>query len=241
MGRSRSPRSRSGLWAPPALVDVDFFKMAWMRVTVDDAGKILSVDATATTERTLTKRVEAVDIDLMEKEFLALDKAGKGLGEASPNVETKATLDGGTITLRYGSPRLRGRSGVLAALVASAKVWRTGANEAATLQTNRDLIIGGERLAAGKYSLWTLPSAIGTQLIVNKETGQWGTSYKPSLDVFRVPMQTTTRETPLENFTIAVQPGGQAELRIEWDAFRWSVPIAVAPVSPVQPPRPPSA
>jgi hypothetical protein len=213
----------------PTEAEIDFFKMAWMRVKLDDAGQILSADSTATTERTMTKRVEFTDIERFEKEFLALDKAGKGLGEASPNQETKASVFGTTVVVKYGSPRLRGRSGVLTGLIASGRVWRTGANEATVIEIGRDLTIGGQRVPKGKYSLWSQTTTGGTELILNKETGQWGTSHKAAQDFVRIPVQTTKLDTPVENFTFSVATGeGGSELRIEWDTFRWSVPLAPA-------------
>lgn len=219
--------------ASPTLVEVRFFKMAWMHVTLDTSGEITSADATDTTERTLTRRVEFMEIERLEKEFLALDKQGKGVGEASPNIETRATLGASSIVLKYGSPRLRGRTGVLKALIASGSVWRTGANEATTIEFNRDLNVGGSRVAAGKYSLWTMATADGAQLIINKEAGQWGMAYKPALDLVRLRVTQATVDPPLENFAIAVVTrDGAAELRIEWDTFRWSVTIAEAAARP---------
>jgi|CXWL01.1.fsa_nt_gi hypothetical protein len=208
---------------------VDYFKMAWTTLTLDEAGRILSVDATATTERTRTERVEFKDIDKVEKEFLDLDRAGKGLGAASPNVETKAKVDGASIVLKHGSPRLRGRTGVMKALVDSGAVWRTGANEATTLETNRDLLLGNTLIRAGKYSLWTQASAAGVLLIVNLETGHWGTSYKAAQDLVRVPLRVSTADAPVESFVIEVaHTGSGTDLRFRWDTFVWSVAIAEA-------------
>lgn len=208
---------------------VDYFKMAWTLLSLDDTGRILAADATATTERTRTERVEFTDIDAIEKEFVALDRAGKGLGAASPNVETRAKVEGASIVLRHGSPRLRGRSGVMKALVESGSVWRTGANEATTLETNRDLLLGGARIPAGKYSLWTQASLAGIQLIVNRETGQWGTDYKATQDVVRVGLRVATSNPPVESLAIDVaNTGAGNELRIRWDTFVWSVAIAEA-------------
>jgi len=213
----------------PTEFDVDFFKMAWSRVTLDESGRVVSADATGTTEKTTTKRVDALDIAKMEKEFVALDKSGKGMGSASPNVETKAKVGGASVTVRYGSPRLRGRTGVMAAMSASGKVWRTGANEAATIEVDRDITIGGTSIPKGRYSLFTLPTAGGVQLIVNKETGQWGLAYKEAQDLARIPMTVSQSAAPMESFTISIAPNGPAtELRMAWDTFVWSVPIAAA-------------
>jgi hypothetical protein len=211
----------------PDTVDVDFFNMAWTRVTLDASGRILAADATATTEGTLTRRVDFMEIDRLEKEYLALDRAGQGIGEASPNVETRASVEGVSIVLKYGSPRLRGRTGVLRALVASNAVWRTGANEATTIEFDRDLLFAGVRVPGGRYSLWTFATPEGAELIVNRESGQWGTAYKKAQDLLRLPLRSSRLEAPVDPFTIKVDKGeSDWDLRIEWDDFRWSIAIA---------------
>lgn len=208
---------------------VDYFMAAWTLLTLDDAGRIVAADATATTERTRTERVEFTDIDKIEKEFLALDRAGKGLGAASPNIESRWAVGGASIVLKHGSPQLRGRTGVMKALIDAGVVWRTGANEATTLETNRDLFLGGARIPAGKYSLWTQANASVVQLIVNRETGQWGTDYKAARDLVRVPLSVGVSETPIESFVIDVAKTATGDgLRLRWDTFVWSVPISEA-------------
>lgn len=209
--------------------EFDYFKMAWIHATLDDSGAITAADASETTERTTTRRVEFMDIRRAEQELGVVDKAGKGLGVASPNVETKASVAGASVVVRYGSPRLRGRSGAMVALVRAGKVWRTGANEATVIELSRDLRIGDQRVPAGKYSLWTLPKTDGVELIVNKQTGQWGTNYEPAQDLIRIPMTVTTVDKPLDAFAIALQPtGAGGELRIQWDTFVWSVSLTPA-------------
>jgi Protein of unknown function (DUF2911) len=209
--------------------ELDYFKMAWIHATLDDAGTIIAADASETTERTTTRRVAFIDMRRAEQEPGVVDKAGKGLGVASPNVETQASVAGASVVVRYGSPRLRGRSGAMAALVSAGNVWRTGANEATLIELNRDLRIGNQHVPAGKYSLWTLPKADGVELIVNKQTGQWGTNYEPAQDLVRIPMTMMTADKPLDAFAIVVQAAGAGgELRIQWDTFVWSVSLTPA-------------
>src|SRR6185503_15232723 len=94
----------------------------------------------------------------------------------SPPGTAEVSLKGKTITIDYSRPSMRGRK-IMGELVPYDKVWRTGANEATTLTTPVDLNIGGTKVPAGKYTLWTLPSAGTWKLIINKQTGQWGTNY----------------------------------------------------------------
>jgi hypothetical protein len=150
------------------------------------------------------------------------------LGVASPNQTTRATIAGHSITIAYGSPRRRGRV-ILGDVVRYDRVWRTGANEATTLNTDHDLVIGGALVPAGAYSLWTLPTREGaSQLILNRQHGQWGTDYDPRQDLVRIPLHVTTTNEPQEEFRISVENSGTiTELRLSWDRFVWSVPLAL--------------
>jgi Protein of unknown function (DUF2911) len=95
----------------------------------------------------------------------------------SPPGEAAVTFaDGKTVTIHYSRPSMRGRK-IFGRLVPYDRVWRTGANAATSLQTDVDLTIGGANVPAGSYTLYTLPGANGWQLIINKQTGQWGTEY----------------------------------------------------------------
>jgi DUF2911 family protein len=208
-------------------IDVDYFGILWTHLTVDARGHIIAADARGTTEKTVTQRVESADIAALAKSFTAADRAGKGMGEASPNVIAKGTIGGQPVVVSYGSPRRRGRT-ILGAVVLYDRVWRTGANEATVLTFDKDMTIGGAPVPAGAYSLWTIPKADGTvQLIINRQHGQWGTDYDPAQDLVRVPMKSSTAPSPQENFAIDVSgAGATGELRMSWDTFVWRVPIA---------------
>ena len=107
-------------------------------------------------------------------------------------------------------------------------IWRTGANAATQFRTSADLTIGGGTIPAGTYTLWTIPAPNGATLVVNKQTGQWGTQYDPTQDLVRVPMRVSTTQTLVERLTIdaPTTPGGPV-LRIAWDTREMTVPIAV--------------
>jgi len=92
----------------------------------------------------------------------------------SPPATAEVTLENKKITIDYSRPSLKGRK-VGQELAPYGKVWRTGANEATALTTEIDLNIGGAKVPAGKYTLYTLPSEGTWKLIINKQTGQWGT------------------------------------------------------------------
>lgn len=144
----------------------------------------------------------------------------------SPPGTAQVTLKGRTITIDYSRPFMRGRK-IMGGLVPYGKVWRTGANEATALTTAVDLNIGGTKLAAGKYTLWTLPSAGTWKLIINKQTGQWGTDYDPKQDLARVDMQKSSLSTPVQEFTISFnkKSDDSADLVMQWENTSVSVPV----------------
>ena len=108
--------------------------------------------------------------------------------------------------------------------------WRRHpANAATQLTTTASVRIEGAELPAGKYSLWTLPSRTGVQLIINRQSGQWGTNYDASQDLGHVPLTVGSHKVPLERFTMTVEPTtkNSGNLALEWGNFRWTVPIVV--------------
>jgi len=147
---------------------------------------------------------------------------------ASPKAETSGTIGATKVKVTYCQPSARGRK-IMGGLVPFGEVWRTGANEATTLKTSTDLVIGGTTVPAGKYTLWTWPTEQGYQLVINKQTGQWGTEYKADQDLVRVPLAVTTLGVPVEQFTFVVDPtAGSANsgtLRLRWDTTELSVPF----------------
>ena len=207
------------------LVEVDFFKIAWMHVSLDDSGHIVSADASETTEKTQTRRTAFIDVPSAAKEYAARDRAGKGMGLASPDTLVHAKLGQANIAIEYGSPRRRDRE-ILGKVVPYDKVWRTGANAATVLSIDHALTIGDKTIPVGQYTLWTLPKRNGVDLIINGQVGQWGTEYDPSKDLVRIPMTMSMASPPRENLAITLTGrGGNGELRIQWDTFVWSVPL----------------
>ncbi len=136
----------------------------------------------------------------------------------SPAAKASVTLDGKAVTIDYNSPRMRGRV-IFGGLVPYDKVWRTGANPATTLKTAMNLTIGTLNVPAGTYTIYTLPAKSGWLLIVNKQTGQWGTEYDQKQDLGRTPLTAKTAGTPMENMTIDFEntKGAETELHIKWE------------------------
>jgi hypothetical protein len=138
---------------------------------------------------------------------------------ASPPGEATLKFDDGkTVTIQYSRPSMRGRK-IFGGLVPYDEVWRTGANAATSLKTDVDLNIGGADVPAGSYTLYTQPGMNSWKLIINKQTGQWGTAYSQGQDLARVDMKVTQRPSGLELFTISFDKtsGNSATLKLEWE------------------------
>ncbi len=148
--------------------------------------------------------------------------ATRPLGQLSPRDTARATIGGAQVWVDYGRPTKRGRV-IFGDVVPWNAVWRTGANAATQFSTSADLVIGGTTVPAGKYTLWTLPTQRGWKLIINKQTGQWGTEYDAAQDLARVDAKVETLATPVEQMVIAFEPGA---LIVSWDKTKVSVPVS---------------
>ena len=145
---------------------------------------------------------------------------------ASPRDTASMRLGGATVMVDYGRPYMRGRK-IMGGLVPFGQVWRTGANASTTLVAGADLRIGGVDVPRGTYTLYTLPAADRWLLIVNRQTGQWGTEYDARQDLARIPMRIGALRAPVEQFTITLTPGqnGRGEMAMSWENTRVSVPV----------------
>lgn len=146
----------------------------------------------------------------------------------SPRDSVEISFDGKKISINYGRPSMRNRK-IMGDLVPYGKVWRTGANEATSFVTEVDLEMGGTRIRAGAYTLYTLPSTTTWKLIINKQTGQWGTVYNPELDLVRLNLENKKLRKPVEKLTFLLQKNGPTKgmLVIEWERTSLSIPFQV--------------
>ena len=150
----------------------------------------------------------------------------------SPEEEVVFTQGDLRIKVFYNRPYKKGRK-IFGGLEPYDTVWRTGANEATTFETNKDLLIEGKTLRAGKYSLWTIPRPETWTVIFNSEYGQWGINSKgeanrdPSRDALRVDVHAVKLDQVFEQFTIAFEKtGSDAEMALFWDQTLVSVPFS---------------
>jgi len=140
--------------------------------------------------------------------------------------KANVVLSDATISIDYSAPSVRGRT-IFGGLVPYGEVWRTGANAATTLKTSGALQIGGLNVPAGTYTLYSLPTADGWKLIVNKQTGQWGTVYDKAQDLGRVDMSAGSTAVPVETMVIDFEKtiGETTELHVKWANVDASVQI----------------
>jgi Protein of unknown function (DUF2911) len=133
--------------------------------------------------------------------------------------------DGKTISVDYSSPRAKGRK-IFGGLVPFGQEWRTGANEATTFVTTANLTIGGAAVPAGKYTLYTIPGEKGWKMMINKQTGQWGTEYDAQQNLLQADM-TVSAVDAVENFTISFHEMGQGcHLYVDWEKTRATIEIS---------------
>ena len=218
--------------APDGAVTVRHPFRGPMSVEADADGRLLTLDAGATTRKLVVRRVADVDVEAAATRYAEQDAAGRSVGDLSGRGETVATIAGATIAVDYGQPQMRGRE-IWGALVPWGELWRTGANRATHLTTDRALVLDpdGAALAvpAGAYTLYSIPEAEGGLLIVNRQTGQGGTTYEATRDLGRVPLTRSSLTEAVEVFTIGVEAEGRGgRLALRWASDAFSVPFAVA-------------
>lgn len=187
----------------------------------------------------LTGHESTVKVDVQRVASVPMAQAGpmfanRPLGQLSPRDTARGNVGGGEVWVDYSRPTKRGRV-IFGDVVPWSTVWRTGANAATQFNTPVDLVIGGATVPAGKYTLWTLPAPTSWKLIINKQTGQWGTAYDSTQDLVRVDLKVETLPSAVEQFVIAFGPPlsamsatavpGGTTMFFTWDKTQVSVPI----------------
>lgn len=152
----------------------------------------------------------------------------------SPSMQVTTTVGGKTLTVKYSAPSVRGRqifgdTGVVSH-DKTYPVWRAGANRATAFHTDADLDVGGLNVPAGDYTLFvSVKDPDAWELIISKQTGQWGLTYKQDQDLGRVKMAMSKPPEPVETlkYSLTDEGGNKAKLTLEWENHVASVPITV--------------
>jgi Protein of unknown function (DUF2911) len=196
--------------------------------TFDSADHMLSYSGARTTYKMDVSRLTTPpDVRAVAERFEAAE-AKSGVRQLSVRDSVRASIGQATLTVDYGRPLVRGRV-LLGNILPYDRVWRTGANAATGFTTSAPITVAGMRVPAGAYTLWTVPRVDGADLIVNRQTGQWGTEYDGSRDLGMAPMKPETLATPVEEFTISIASTSEHRgvLTMAWGPFRWSAAIEV--------------
>jgi hypothetical protein len=151
-------------------------------------------------------------------------------GGGSPHVRTDWTIDGAALSIEYGRPFLKGRT-IGKEVAPYGTEWRTGADAATVLTTDKPLKFGAMSLAPGTYTINTLPTEKAWTLILGRlgKPGQWGIPYQKDLEIGRTPMTLGKTKAPVENVTISIDDaaGNGAVLRIEWGTTSVTAPFTI--------------
>jgi len=145
----------------------------------------------------------------------------------SPKMTATGTIGAAKVTITYSSPSVRGRK-IWGDLVPYGKVWRSGANEATIIETDKELTVEGKKLPAGKYSLYTLPGEKEWQVIINSQTGQWGitrageTTRSADKDVLVVTVKSVKSAEMQESLVYKITAKG---IVLKWENLE--VPVSV--------------
>ncbi|WP_091396937.1 DUF2911 domain-containing protein [Flavobacterium noncentrifugens] len=142
--------------------------------------------------------------------------------KASPAETATGKINGASITINYGSPSVKGRP-IWGELVPFDKVWRAGANEATTFETDKELTVEGQKLPAGKYSFFLIPNKSEVIVIFNKEFRQWGSyDYDQKKDQLRVKLKPQAATESIEKLVYTIN---KDNVTLSWE--KWNIPLKI--------------
>lgn len=155
-------------------------------------------------------------------------ETGVGRG-GSPHVMAEWTVDGANIAIEYGRPFMKGRPE--STLMPPGSPWRTGADQATTIKSDKPLTFGTMKLEAGTaYTINTVPGEREWQFILGRldKPGQWGVPYQQALEIGRTGMAVGKASSPAEQVTISIDDTeAGATLRVEWGTVSATVPFTI--------------
>ena len=171
----------------------------------------------------------AIATVLLSTTALAQKTTDLGTGRGgSAHVKTEWTIGGARLAISYGRPTLKGRAE--ATLMPPGRPWRTGADAATVLTTDKALTFGKVVLRPGSYTINTQPGATSWELIFGKleKEGQWGVPYQSALEIARTPMSVSKLQKPVEQLTISIDRQGAGQrLRVEWGTVSATAPFTI--------------
>ncbi len=152
--------------------------------------------------------------------------------QTSPPETASGKIGNAELVIKYCAPSVRGRQifgeGGRVMQDPTAPIWRAGANDATAFHTSTDLMIGSLAVPKGDYTLYVnVKDPDAWELVISKETGQWGTSYDPSKDLGRVKMEMSKPPGPIEvlKYTISSTGGNKGKIQLAWEKHIASVAV----------------
>ncbi len=150
--------------------------------------------------------------------------------KASPESEFEFVKNDTEIEIFYNRPYKKERI-IFGELVPFGQVWRTGANEPTTIEVSDDIKLAGQKLAAGEYSIWTIPTAESWEVIFNSKVPGWGVSFEgvaardAEYDALKITVPVQGLDAVVEQFTIQIREAEQVNLEMMWDQTKISIPV----------------
>lgn len=135
--------------------------------------------------------------------------------------------DGLHVSVEYSTPAIGDRK-IFGYAVPYGIVWRTGADDATEIEFSKDCLFNGKKVKAGQYSLWTIPNKKEWIIILNKETGQYGTDYDAKKDYLRTTAPTKIQNERKKKLDISFKNELGLNLIISWENTRVEVPITIS-------------
>jgi len=163
--------------------------------------------------------------------FIAFQVLQSQTKKHSPEDTVELVSGDAEVSVFYNRPSKKGRQ-IFGELVPYNEVWRTGANEATTFTTNKDLMVDNQTLPAGTYTVWTIPEEDSWAVIFNDKMYSWGVSFggvasrDPEADVLKTMVPVEQLNEVVEMFTMTLEQNPMA-LTMSWDQTRVSVPLQV--------------
>jgi len=143
----------------------------------------------------------------------------------SPLKQVSGNVDGVSVSMQYSSPSVKERE-IWGELVPYDQVWRTGANEATWVAFDKDVMIGGEKVPAGKYALFTIPTEQEWKVILNETWNQWGAyDYDASENIAEFEVPTEMQADAEERLKFSITDMG---IRFEWEKLAFEIPVSAA-------------
>ena len=156
--------------------------------------------------------------------FMLTLLASLSWAQESPAAIAENTVDGVNVKIDYHAPKVKGRT-IWGGLEPYDKVWRTGANNATTIEVSENVKIGKNTMPKGKYALFTIPKKGDTwTVIINKEAEQWGAyNYKESEDLFRFDVKVERTLEINESLKFDVNGDGTVVFAWEYKSFNFKI------------------